>query len=230
MDEPSFEEDSVIKRHPGWFDGRLALILIILLLFILSLYFEYKKSTGIQYTAKPAISNTTSIPVSKPPVTSATTIAQRFYQATAQGNLDKMRNMLNQLHDHDINKVNNGMTPIMKASSMGRKDIVSFLLEQGADPNKWGSSNRTALQYAAERNQLAVAKLLIQHGADINGVDNSRLSPLVMAVDRRFHELAMYLIDAGADVNIQHVQGWTALNYAEHHKRYEVIPYLVQNN
>lgn len=137
--------------------------------------------------------------------------AVQFYNATARSDLATMQQLLPQLQPGEINIVFKGMTPIMKASSLGNSQLVQFLLANGADPNKRGSSKRTALQYAAERNRLEVARLLVKHGADINGTDKSRLSPLTMAADRRYRDFALYLIDRGADVNIQHVQGWTAL-------------------
>lgn len=263
MDQDHFKEESTVTRHPVGMDGKLILIFITLVLFVVALYFEYKGTATSEYHEEVLAEQPAPVtePVNQQP-RPATSLAMQFYQSTARGDLTTMKNMIDQLQPRDINAVTNGMTPIMKASSLGREDIVFFLLEHNADPNKRGSSQRTALQYAAERNRLAVAKILINNGADINGVDNSKLSPLIMAADRRYHELAMYLIEQGADVNIQHNQGWTALidasvsgdvelvkrllkegadvhaktrngwtalDYAKHRKRYDVIPYLMEN-
>ena len=214
MEEDPYQQDNTVTRRPGGMDSKVVLIFITLMLFIVALYFEYKipekaESYNEVINEQPAPTIQKAKPQNVPK--KSVSLVQQFYQATARGDLSTMRSIISQLQPHEINTVTQGMTPIMKASSLGRDDIVMFLLQHGADPNKRGSSQRTALQYAAERNQITVAKLLITHGADINGVDNSNLSPLIMAADRRYHDFAMYLIDAGADVNIQHKQGWTAL-------------------
>lgn len=135
----------------------------------------------------------------------------KLYQATSRGDINTVREYITQLSPGEINSVIGGMTPVMKASSVGNADLVRLLIEHGADPNKRGSHQRTALQYAAEKNRLAAAKVLVNFGADLNGTDTARLSPLTMAADRGYRDFALFLIDKGADVNIQHVQGWTAL-------------------
>lgn len=214
MEQEPYQEDNTVIRRPGGMDSKLVLIFITLVLFIIALYFEYKGSNKPEYAKEAAIEQTSPViqqSKQQKPLQKIPGPAQQFYQATARGDLQAMQNMVTKLQPYEINAVTSGMTPIMKASSLGRDDMVMFLLEHGANPNKRGSSQRTALQYAAERNRLPVAKILIKNGADINGVDNSNLSPLIMAADRRYHDFAMYLIDAGANVNIQHKQGWTAL-------------------
>jgi len=119
-----------------------------------------------------------------------------------------------QLYEVDkvyINEVVGGMTPIMLAASRGDIEIIDLLFTQGADPNKRGSAERTALQYAVEKNHVDAAKRLLAYGADIDAFDNGRLTPLIMAADRGYTELALILLEKGADPNIQHSQGWTAL-------------------
>lgn len=52
--------------------------------------------------------------------------------------------------------------------------VVKFLLEHGADPNKLHTIKLTLLQVAVKRGNVALAKLLIEHGVDISA---SRLVP-----------------------------------------------------
>lgn len=218
MEQEPSQEETIVQQRTGRIDSKIVLIFITLVLFIVALYFEYGSSDKPENYNEVIIGQTEPViqkPKSQTPSRNIpqakSSLAQQFYQATARGDLSSMKAMISQLQPDEINAVTNGMTPIMKASSLGKDEIVIFLLEHGADSNKRGSSQRTALQYAAERNRLSVAKILLKNGADINGVDSSNLSPLIMAADRRYHDFAMYLIDQGADVNIQHKQGWTAL-------------------
>ena len=55
---------------------------------------------------------------------------------------------------------NNGMTPLMAASSVGRPAIVEVLLEQGADPTVRDKKDRTALEIAIQREHKSVVKIL----------------------------------------------------------------------
>ena len=51
---------------------------------------------------------------------------------------------------------------------MGRKDVVSFLLEHGADINMQGGGYGNALLAASLMGRTEVVSLLIEHRADIS--------------------------------------------------------------
>jgi ankyrin repeat protein len=186
---------------------------IVVLVALFLIVFIYENLDHLRKPAQPSYIVSEPDPEAQPSVIRKNTapLATRFYQAVSRSDINQVQQYLNELAPGEINTVIGGMTPVMKAASVGKPELVELLIKHGADPNKRGSHQRTALQYAAEKNRLAVAKVLLKHGADINGTDNTRLSPLTMAADRGYHDLAMYLIDKGADVNIQHTQGWTAL-------------------
>ena len=141
----------------------------------------------------------------------SSTALQRLQLAVKSSDQAAITLALTSLSKNEINTPTAGMTALMTASSIGDANTLMLLLDAGADPNARGSHQRTALQYAAEKNHLAAATALLDAGADINGVDDGSLSPLIMAADRNFTELAMLLIERKAKVNIQTVDGWTAL-------------------
>jgi len=205
-------------------------IYILLVLFALVFIYENRDHLHGKSGSTPVVETTQPVRSEpkkpEPPVQSA---AHDLYQAVTRRDLSKVRELLPRLQPGEINAVTGGMTPVMQASSLGDAELVGLLITQGADPNKRGSLQRTALQYAAERNRLVVAKVLLEHGADINGTDNSRLSPLIMAADRRYREFALYLLEKGADVNIQHVQGWTALIDAARNGDLVLVQRLVES-
>ena len=134
-----------------------------------------------------------------------------LYGAVVKAELPAVNSLLGQLSTGELNRPLNGMTLLMTTASTGNTEVLQALLAHGASPNARGAHQRTALQYAAEKNRLQAARLLLDAGADIDGADNGSLTPLIMAADRDFTQLALLLIKRGANVNIQNVQGWTAL-------------------
>jgi ankyrin repeat protein len=132
-----------------------------------------------------------------------------IHNALNSGTLESIRN--HDLRVEDLNALLNGMTPIMSAASQGRAVDVKQLLSMGADPNKRGASERTALQYAVAGNHGETALALLAGGADIDAADNSGLTPLIMTADRGYTELGLELIAREANVNARMHNGWTAL-------------------
>ena len=74
-----------------------------------------------------------------------------------------------------------GSTPLHCATWKGHTDVVSVLLDAGADVNAvnqnthWGT---TPLHAAAHANQAAIAKLLLDRGADTKARDTEGHTPL----------------------------------------------------
>ncbi len=144
-----------------------------------------------------------------PPLINSTPAS--IHQAVSSANVSGLKTLLAEVDRDAINKVENGMTPIMLAAAGGSVEMIDLLFVHGADPNKRGSAKRTALQYATDKNHAAAAERLLNYGADIDAYDNGQLTPLIMAANRGYTELAIFLVDRGANVNLQHVEGWTAL-------------------
>ncbi len=198
--------DTIVERHPR----NNFPVLPIIVLFVLYLLFNFiSKDKPIIQTVTDSTSPNETIPYKQK--LSEVSKAVNFHQLVSSGSVDEVEQQLLLLDEKTINEVVSGMTPIMLAASRGSNEIIDLLFTQGADPNKRGSMQRTALQYATEKNHLEAAKRLLAYGAEIDAYDNGRLTPLIMAADRGYTELGLLFIEKGADVNIQHVQGWTAL-------------------
>ncbi|MDD5092649.1 MAG: ankyrin repeat domain-containing protein [Candidatus Wallbacteria bacterium] len=112
---------------------------------------------------------------------------------------------------------------------------VRTTLELGADPDTEGikytkSDCKTALIYAAHRNNLALAQILTDHNASINVTDYSGGSALIISL-RNNLDFAVFLIKKGASLNTVYNGGKTALDianayppeYSEFPKYQEVI-------
>jgi len=75
-----------------------------------------------------------------------------------------------------------GRTLLMLAARAGKRDLVAWLLERGADPNAGNINGTTALMYAKTQTFASgntdVMDLLIENGADINQTDSKGLTAL----------------------------------------------------
>lgn len=107
--------------------------------------------------------------------------------------------------------------------------IISLLLEAGADPNvvfKDGFRDENALTLAIKRNVPEVVELLLEFGADPNG----KLDPLHIAIIEDDEDIVRLLIEAGANVNSYQTYNDTPLTIAitnQHYYQDQIIDLLL---
>lgn len=121
-----------------------------------------------------------------------------------------------------------GFTPLGFAVFFGQPEVVTTLLNAGADINlpSRESMKVTPLASAAASKQTDIARLLIAHGANVNARAASGHIPLHEAAGNGNVEMVKLLIDNGADVNARTDDGKTPLDFAIEYKRAEVIEFL----
>jgi ankyrin repeat protein len=73
----------------------------------------------------------------------------------------------------DINGISKYGTPLMAAVYKRDVEIITILLENGADVNKADEKGTTALHYATMFNNVEIAEKLINAGAKANMKDSS---------------------------------------------------------
>ena len=101
-----------------------------------------------------------------------------------------------------------GHAPISSATENAGAEIVSILLEAGANPNgKTGSES--AFWRAALRGNTQMMELLISHGADMNAGNGAGESPMANAAQISHFKAVMYLLEKGASPFIADYQGYT---------------------
>jgi ankyrin repeat protein len=115
-------------------------------------------------------------------------------------------------------------------ASEGLREIVEYLVENGADVNtRGGYYNETALMYASRNGCLEVVKYLIKNGAIINAKCFNNCTALTFASEKGHLEIVKCLIKNRADVNAKGNFNQTALIYASIMGRFEIVKYLVEN-
>jgi ankyrin repeat protein len=103
----------------------------------------------------------------------------------------------------DVNvKSKLGRTPLMVASACdGCSAAVKLLLEKGADPKARDAHGITALNAAADANDLESIKLLIAKGAEPDHHDDGGNTPLQSAATNCNHDAIKLFLSKGANVN-----------------------------
>lgn len=134
-----------------------------------------------------------------------------FCKAAADGDLEKVKVLL-QHTPSLINELDyDGNTALMCASIKGNKTVVEFLLSQGAEVNEAGANKWTALMYAAWQGHNDVVEFLISKGAKVNVKNVEGNTSLMYAAIYGHTSVVQLLISKGADVNSKNTAGQTIL-------------------
>ena len=117
---------------------------------------------------------------------------------------------------------------IEAAVELSNIEMVSILLESGANPNIIGSKGSTPLQRASKNGHIAIVEKLIKYKADPNQVGVSGWTPLILASEQNHPKIVEILLSAGADVNVTMAGGWTALMFACAYNYPSIVSLLLQ--
>jgi ankyrin repeat protein len=97
-----------------------------------------------------------------------------------------------------------GASPLAEAARVANAELVSMLLEVGADATVANEDGQTPLMLAARTGNIAVAKLLVEHGADVNRREQYRDQSAVMWAAAEGHaEMVAFLVSKGADLSVR---------------------------
>ncbi|SMG50314.1 ankyrin repeat domain-containing protein [Dethiosulfovibrio salsuginis] len=113
------------------------------------------------------------------------------------------------------------ITPLIALAGYNRPEIISILIEAGADINYRDAEGMTPLMYFALNDmELESTSLIIESGADVNAKDYNGKSVLMYTLGSMASHgnpsLIPVLVKNGADINYRDPMGNTVLQYAAH--------------
>ena len=153
--------------------------------------------------------------------------SQSLFETIGRGNIDSVKIIV----AGDAGTVHapnaDGDMPLHIAAFNGHKDIVAFLLSQGADIEAVNPLNQTPLLYAAFGGHTDILNYLIERGAIFAYKDGLNMSPFLFAARNGHPDVVNALLNLGVDINEQGLNGNTALHFAVSQGRKEVVDCLV---
>ncbi|MDD2702637.1 MAG: ankyrin repeat domain-containing protein [Candidatus Omnitrophica bacterium] len=164
-------------------------------------------------------------------LSSAAVFSGEVHEAAKNGELEKLRTLLDGNPKLLYAKDELGKTPLHWATGRGQPEAVKLLLDTyKTDVNVRNNNQGTPLHVAASQAQPECAKILIAHGADVNARTKNSSTPLHFAAykgKKSGHiETAEILLENGADVNAQTDSGATPLAFALYRGNTEIITLL----
>ncbi|EPY82004.1 tankyrase-2 [Camelus ferus] len=100
-------------------------------------------------------------------------------------------------------------------AGFGRKDVVEYLLQNGANVQARDDGGLIPLHNACSFGHAEVVNLLLRHGADPNARDNWNYTPLHEAAIKGKIDVCIVLLQHGAEPTIRNTDGRTALDLAD---------------
>ncbi|MBP7710339.1 MAG: ankyrin repeat domain-containing protein [Rickettsiales bacterium] len=108
-----------------------------------------------------------------------------------------------------------GETALMLAAKNNQKDVVEFLLENGADPFLKAGNDYAAIHYAANNGHLEIVKLFAQNSPEILELAGPEgWNPLHFAASCGYAEIVKFLILQTVDTSKTTESGHKALDLA----------------
>ncbi|XP_033103548.1 cyclin-dependent kinase 4 inhibitor C-like [Anneissia japonica] len=138
--------------------------------------------------------------------------------ASTRGNLNEVRSLLEQ--GFPVDSPNKYQHTALQAVPVSCPEIVSILLEYGANPNlKEPVMGGIPLHQAAREGATATLELMLQFGANVNAQDKNGDTPAHLAARKGYLE-AFKILNPLADMTIRNHNGDTPLSIADRHPEF----------
>jgi len=152
-----------------------------------------------------------------------------LFKAAKDGDIKTVREAL----DHGASVNDAGESQLEEALRCavwrGHLDIVSFLLEKGAQVNKKQERGETAIFVSCDTGNLELTQLLLNAGAEVNIANRSGITPLMNAAGPGGNlKLVQLLLAHGADIHAKGEWDEDAVYFAVKKNNPEIVEFLVE--
>jgi len=171
--------------------------------------------------------------------------AAPIHDAVVNGNLEKVKEIVNKNSDAISQADEEGLYPIH--SAVKNPEMLKLLLDLGADPNAQMQPphmsagarplHLTTDKFFDDEHATKVAKHLIKAGADVNVTFGPNITPLLVGAATGKHQFTKTLLENGANPNIQTTssfmgtpQGATALYAAASEGHTDIVQLFLKHN
>ena len=155
---------------------------------------------------------------------------QKFIKAIKQENYDDLKKLLKRGVSPNL-KDEIGIPVLQLASQIGNKQMVEFLVDNGADINCINRVGQTPLTWASRFKHLDIVKYLLNKGADVNKTDQKyQLTSLIGAAVGGDISIGELLINNRAHINHKDVvNNAAALHWAIFYGNNDFVEFLIDN-
>ncbi|KAK2876855.1 hypothetical protein Q8A67_020951 [Cirrhinus molitorella] len=140
---------------------------------------------------------------------------RELFEACRSGDLERVKKLVCLENVNSRDTAGRKSTPLHFAAGFGRRDVVDYLLQHGANVHAHDDGGLISLHNACSFGHAEVVNLLLQHGADANSRDNWNYTPLHEAAIKGKIDVCIVLLQHGAEPTIRNTDGRTALDLAE---------------
>jgi ankyrin repeat protein len=140
-----------------------------------------------------------------------------IFEACAAGDLERVRELVSAQPELIEAVSDDGFTPLALAARFGRREVVAFLLDQGASPQSETHDplHLSPLHTAVAAGEIEIARLLLEHGAAVNEAQAEGLTPLHVAAQNGDLAMVELLLAYGADPLARDSEGQTPIELAK---------------
>uniref|UniRef100_A0A8C0NFH0 Poly [ADP-ribose] polymerase n=1 Tax=Canis lupus familiaris TaxID=9615 RepID=A0A8C0NFH0_CANLF len=141
--------------------------------------------------------------------------ARELFEACRNGDVERVKRLVTPEKVNSRDTAGRKSTPLHFAAGFGRKDVVEYLLQNGANVQARDDGGLIPLHNACSFGHAEVVSLLLRHGADPNARDNWNYTPLHEAAIKGKIDVCIVLLQHGAEPTIRNTDGRTALDLAD---------------
>lgn len=165
------------------------------------------------------------------PFLKCASVGEKYVEAAADGNISEMEALSQKNGDLTNAREDRNWTALIAASSLGKIDIVKYLVKKKAKLNLRTNLGDTAIYRASANGHTDIVKFLLESGANPNIRDKKGDSCLIKASSKGHTDVMRVLLDARINPNeirIPNIDATTPIIAAAAEDRIEAIKLLIK--